>query len=676
MTPTRTRGTARYACKDGSWTGPRSARCHAGCAAATINGCDLENKVHGGSTGSCADGSGACSYTCSDGTWSRNSNSCHASCAAATINGCDLENKVHGGSTGVPAPMAREPAPTRAATALGSRNSNSCQTDCAAGTETWTVGGNSCSAPLAGAAHGIEATATDSTHSETDTTTGTARFECDDGTWTELPAYPQRSCNAGCGDATIKGCALSGTMHNGAMGSCVGSSGSCSYKCDDGTWSEKSNSCPVDCGSGTETWTVGDDSCSAVLAKGGNGSEQAAYDVLDPTRGSAEYRCEYGTWVEQSGSSCGRECEQSTASWDDGPDKCSATLPKTSHGVMRTVTDSAYSGTGTGTYTCNDGTFVGPSGESCHAGCAGATKAGCVLLDKVHGGKSGSCPPDHTGSCSYTCNDGKWGNGSSCTPPRYTVEIDPVPTKGKVTKAGFMCPGEVCKRTYLEGQEVKGLTATPNAGYQFDGWIVTNASCTEPQQPSTCSFIVEADVTLSPQFSIPLNADAGGPYTALHISVPPPFGSGTSFYIATVTATASGGVLPYKFQWSDQTMGGATVTYVYRSRGKLPADVTVTVTDKDGKGQMKKDTASIGLPSADAATDGGSQSFRFEVPLGGEAHFIWGEDEPIAVRSKDKAVVEVGVSSRAFRVTGIGPGETVVVVEAAGGEWSLPVVVR
>ena len=552
-------GTARYACDDGAWQDPTSARCRRGCAAATVDDCVLGNGVHGDSAGSCAKGSGSCSYRCDDGAWERQGNSCRA--------------------------------------------------DCDAGTETWTVGGNSCTGTLDWTRHGADRTATDGTHTATDLATGSATYRCDDGAF---DGPTNASCHAVCGAQAVAGCDLPATAHGGRTGSCLGSTGSCSYQCNDGVWAERSNSCPLNCGEATAKWTV------------------------------------------------------------DG-DACEATLAPTDHGAMRTVKDSTHSATGSATYACSYGSYNGPTNASCKAGCAGDTLKRCKLSKGVHGDTSGACLSGDTGSCSYTCDDGTWDEGgNSCAAPTFTVRVHPVPTKGKVTGSGFTCPGSVCKREFQGQASINGLTATPNAGYSFDGWGLEGKKVCGTSSP--CSFKVTQDVTFNPQFSTPLEAKAGGPYTTTYVPpIPPPFGYTTGFYFAAVKATASGGVPPYEFQWSGKETG-ATAFYSYTARSQLPATATVTVTDADG--EKEKATADIELPSANAATDGSSEPHRFEVPLGGGIFFIWGGDKAVTARATGAAVVEVSVSSPAFRVTGIGLGETVVVVTTADGEWSVPVVVR
>ena len=303
---------------------------------------------------------------------------------------------------------------------------------------------------------------------------------------------------------------------------------------------------------------------------------------------------------------------------------------------------------------------------------SGLKTESCQIAETGTDSEAKTALPANTAKC-LKCKVGYAEENGVCK-KLYPVECDPVPTKGKITGDGFTCPGGVLKRTVKEGQTVGALTATPNTGYKFDGWSLVGASCDEQQQPSTCTFKVERNVKFSAQFSTTLEADAGGEHKAVYISVPPPLGSGAGFYFTTVTATASGGLRPYtKFQWSGRD-SGATVNFTYPTRSSLPAYETVTVTDSNG--ETDDDTATIVALSTSAARDGSSEPFRFEVPLGGEAHFIWGGGEPMTARSKDTGVVGVSVSSPAFRVTGVGLGETVVVVGTEDGEWALPMAVR
>ena len=66
-------------------------------------------------------------------------------------------------------------------------------------------------------------------------------------------------------------------------------------------------------------------------------------------------------------------------------------------------------------YTCNDGTWE-LTNTSCraHHECTASTLSGCKRFARTHGGSSGRCISGYTGSCSYTCNDGTWVGSESC----------------------------------------------------------------------------------------------------------------------------------------------------------------------------------------------------------------------------------------------------------------------
>ena len=70
------------------------------CSADVINDCSLSATSSGGSSGSCA-GSGTCSYTCGNGIWSETSNTCTpAACTAQTMGACVLSDTASGGTSG------------------------------------------------------------------------------------------------------------------------------------------------------------------------------------------------------------------------------------------------------------------------------------------------------------------------------------------------------------------------------------------------------------------------------------------------------------------------------------------------------------------------------------------------------------------------------------------------
>ena len=74
-------GACGYSCDDGAWTKSfNSCALPAGCAGSSMSNCELNSAAHTASSGSCSSGyTGTCSYSCSNASWSKNSNDCKPS---------------------------------------------------------------------------------------------------------------------------------------------------------------------------------------------------------------------------------------------------------------------------------------------------------------------------------------------------------------------------------------------------------------------------------------------------------------------------------------------------------------------------------------------------------------------------------------------------------------------
>lgn len=174
-----------------------------------------------------------------------------------------------------------------------------------------------------------------------------------------------------------------------------------------------------------------------------------------------------------------------------------------------------------------------------------------------------------------------------------------------------------------------------------------------------------------------LKADAGGTYTAQPMRLTLPFGGWVNIFSAAVSASATGGVPPYKFQWSGPSVGDAAgVTYFFPGNQVFPVFRTVTVTDSASPAATDMATATINAPATSALAGASEEGFEFEVPLGGELVFIWGGKGDVTARSDNAEVVRVNTSSPAVWVAGVGLGQTHVVVKTADEEIWLPVIVR
>lgn len=257
------------------------------CSATSISGCSLPT-ASSGSAGSCSFGyTGTCSYSCTNGTWTPNWNSCTlapvvpgAPSGSITSNSCTISS---GGSscsmnvgwsssntTGtVTVQRGYSPYGTIATGPSGNQSftfspantytlnlydggtligSGSFVASCVSGTS-WDATSGTCSSliapplpPSCSSTTLLGCSVPSSTCSSG--YTGTCNYSCVGGGWSKnwntcvlAPAAP-----APCPTTTINGCSLT----NGSSGSCsAGYSGSCNYSCNNGAWTQNSNSCAL-----------------------------------------------------------------------------------------------------------------------------------------------------------------------------------------------------------------------------------------------------------------------------------------------------------------------------------------------------------------------------------------------------------------------------------------------
>ncbi len=337
----------------------------------------------------------------------------------------------------------------------------------------------------------------------------------------------------------------------------------------------------------------------------------------------------------------------------------------------------------------------GKQTESCQLEASGKTKnCGVTKLDPIPANDDLGCSackpgyaPNENGKC--VCKPGHQKIGGVCkkaivkltvSPPTLTSSsaADPLPVVCNITAPAvvdgaqdILCGygGTSCEAYYEKGKQVT-LTNTAKSGYRHEKWT---GACSGAS--ATCTLTMNAAKSVSADCETTLSLDHGGPYTAKYFYVPlPPPLPPSSFYSASVEASASGGVPAYKFKWKGKPVGAKAV-YIYpvltASGKKERVDLT------DGAKNTDFAETKINLPSSDAVQGASDAAAAFEVPLGGELHFVWGGEGEVTARSADLAVVTASVSSPAIRVAGAGAGETHVVLRDADGEdYYLPVVVR
>ncbi len=315
------------------------------CLAAEIANCNLE-QTNNNETFSTSCYQGGCSYRCNSGKWETVSNTC--GCAGVEIDHCLLGSEWH--------TFGR----------LGS-----------------------CQAPYS---------------------SGECRYNCFNGIWDKVrntcSTTPPQSCNT----HTTGGCKRSSKSHGGSSGSCIsGYTGSCSYTCNDGSWSGSNNCNRTVTYSSCNTHTRTGCKRSSKSHGGSSGSCISGYT------GSCSYTCNNGSWGSPSSNNCNR-----------------------------TVT---------------------------YRSCDTHTTGGCKRSGRSHGRSSGSCISGYTGSCSYTCNNGSWRSPSSnnCVAPPPPPPPPPV-NQGCSSKTNYLTAAIYCKvSSGVHSQLVGGTCGSDSSAHIMKG---------------------------------------------------------------------------------------------------------------------------------------------------------------------------------------------------------------
>jgi len=263
-------------------------------------------------------------------------------------------------------------------------------------------------------------------------------------------------------------CSASGTWNAASGGSATannsapGYTGSATYSCSNTIWSgPTSQSCdPLPCSyTGPFSWGAG---CSASGTwNAASGGSATANNSASGYTGSATYACSKGEWSGPTSQSCDAVLPSSCSytgylSWGAG---CSANGAWNAvSGGSVTANNSAPGYTGSATYACSNGTWSGPTSQSCDAAapctngannppacntctapqiwngtscvaapasCPATTINNCTLPSTPSGTNSpGSCGGG--GNCNYSCTNGTWSSNQSCpASASFSVTVSP-----------------------------------------------------------------------------------------------------------------------------------------------------------------------------------------------------------------------------------------------------------
>jgi hypothetical protein len=194
---------------------------------------------------------------------------------------------------------------------------------------------------------------------------------------------------------------------------------------------------PANCLGSPVVWSANGNTCDSSVSAANHGSIiTPVNDGNAPTTGTASFTCDNGSWILNPGATCWRECNSESKSWPDPANTCTGDnpLPITAHNDNATANDTIGSTTGSATYTCDNGNWTGPSGETCVAECPTGSQ---TWVDDTGGDTSVLCDGNitaigqngdiatpsanapNTGNAQFQCNDGNWTlmPGAVCVPP-------------------------------------------------------------------------------------------------------------------------------------------------------------------------------------------------------------------------------------------------------------------
>ena len=286
-------GSCSYYCNNGFWqyqSNSCSVTTYSSCSASTYNNCVRSYTSHNGTSGTCASGySGSCSYRCNDGSWQYQSNSCTAtpiyrSCSSSTYNNCYRSSRSHGSYSGSCVSGYTGNCSYRCNDGSWNYVSNSCTSGPTYSSCSSTTISN---CVLSSRSHNGTSGSCRSGY------TGSCSYRCNDGTW-QVQSNTCGVTYSSCSASTYNNCVRNYTSHNGTSGSCAaGYTGNCSYRCNNGSWNYISNTCtalpppPLSCSSSTISNCV----LSYTNHGGSSGTCAAGY-----TQGSCSYTCDNGSW--------------------------------------------------------------------------------------------------------------------------------------------------------------------------------------------------------------------------------------------------------------------------------------------------------------------------------------------------------------------------------------------
>ena len=373
--------------------------------------------------------------------------------------------------------------------------------NCTSQTQSWTVSGNTCTGPS-----GVVANTTSKSVTSTNTNVGAGTFTCNSQTNTFAGPAPGATCSLPA-PTTCTNKSVSWTQGANTCSSPSGVTNDATSKTLSNTAASKLGSATVSCAAGSDsysvqagatcyadtcadqvvTWTSGANSCTANSGSVGNGANKALSSTNANT-GTVTATCNSQTnTFALSGQTCSpppANCGTTAQSWTVGGVTCSGTPSGTSHSGTKTIA-SVNGNNGNATYTCNDGSYINPTGTTCSApppvNCtdqalswtvSGNTCSAQSGANNTGSSKTLTSTSANTGNATFACTNGTYSQqgGATCNPASPYLSGVKTFTGGRYFSCAILDNGALkCWGKNDFGQLGDGTTTNRNVPTQVTG---------------------------------------------------------------------------------------------------------------------------------------------------------------------------------------------------------------
>jgi len=373
--------------------------------------------------------------------------------------------------------------------------------NCTSQTQSWTVSGNTCTGPS-----GVVANTTSKSVTSTNTNVGAGTFTCNSQTNTFAGPAPGATCSLPA-PTTCTNKSVSWTQGANTCSSPSGVTNDATSKTLSNTAASKLGSATVSCAAGSDsysvqagatcyadtcadqvvTWTSGANSCTANSGTVGNGTNKALSSTNANT-GTVTATCNSQTnTFALSGQTCSpppANCGTTAQSWTVGGVTCSGTPSGTTHSGTKTIA-SVNGNNGNATYTCNDGSYINPTGTTCSApppvNCtdqalswtvSGNTCSAQSGATNTSTSKTLTSTSANTGNATFACTNGTYSQqgGATCNPASPYLSGVKTFTGGRYFSCAILDNGALkCWGKNDFGQLGDGTTTNRNIPTQVTG---------------------------------------------------------------------------------------------------------------------------------------------------------------------------------------------------------------